>query len=106
VSTQPRAEPDFDPEAAARVKTFFAYDAAAVSPGERPMSDPPNLTGIPEAHAKATQSVAELGTVVVSEGANLARYVGRLLGTGPEDVVGLVLGDPLRFVRTAIAGQN
>jgi Abortive infection alpha len=31
--------------------------------------------------------------------------VGRIIGTAPEDAVGLVLGDPLHFVRTAIAAQ-
>lgn len=69
------------------------------------MSESNNLTGIPEPHARAVEAVATFGTTVVREGADLARYVGRVLGTAPEDAVGLVLGDPLRFVRTVIAAQ-
>lgn len=55
--------------------------------------------------AKAARALAPLGQVIVTEAGNLARYVGRVLGTVPEDAVGLVIGDPLGFVRTAIAGQ-
>lgn len=55
--------------------------------------------------AKAARALAPLGQVIVTEASNLARYVGRVLGTVPEDAVGLVIGDPLGFVRTAIAGQ-
>lgn len=62
-----------------------------------------NITGIPEAHAKAVKAVAEFGTTVVTEAGNLSRFVGRILGTIPEDAVGLVIGDPLHFVRAAIA---
>ena len=40
---------------------------------------------------------------MVTEGGQLARYVGRVLGTAPHDTVGLVIGDPHHFVRTAIA---
>jgi Abortive infection alpha len=47
--------------------------------------------------------LAEFGTTVVAEGGQLARYMGRVLGTAPEDAVGLVLGTPLHFVRTVIA---
>src|SRR5271166_2140184 len=64
-----------------------------------------NLTGIPETHARAVEAVATFGTTVVREGADLARYVGRVLGTVPEDAVGLVLGHPLHFVRTVVAAQ-
>ncbi|WP_420102587.1 Abi-alpha family protein [Bosea sp. (in: a-proteobacteria)] len=63
----------------------------------------PNITGVPEAHAEALKATAGFGTTLVTEASNLARYVGRILGTAPEDAVGLVIGDPLRFVRTAIA---
>ncbi len=61
-----------------------------------------NLT---DEQAKAVQSASEFGTTVVKEGSNLARYAGRILGTVPEDAVGLVIGDPLHAVRTLIAGQ-
>lgn len=63
-----------------------------------------NLTGVPTAHAQAAKALATFGTTVVTETGNLARYVGRILGTAPEDAVGLVLGDPLHYVRAAIAG--
>jgi hypothetical protein len=55
--------------------------------------------------AKAVQKLSDFGTTAVTETGNLARYVGRILGTAPADVVGLVLGDPLHFVRTVIADQ-
>jgi hypothetical protein len=55
--------------------------------------------------AKAVQSIGEFGTTAIREGSDLARYVGRVLGTIPHDAVGLVIGDPLHFVRTAIASQ-
>jgi hypothetical protein len=47
--------------------------------------------------------VANFGTTVVTESSNLARYIGRIVGTVPEDVVGLFLGDPLHAVRTLAA---
>jgi hypothetical protein len=68
-------------------------------------SEERNLLGVSDEQAKAIQSVGTFGTTVVTEGGQLVRYVGRILGTVPEDTVGLVLGDPLRFVRTVIAGQ-
>ena len=55
--------------------------------------------------AKAVEKLADFGTTVVGETGQLARYMGRVLGTTPEDVVGLVIGDPLHFVRTAIASK-
>ena len=55
--------------------------------------------------AKAVQKLSDFGTTAVTEVGNLARYVGRILGTVPEDTVGIVLGDPLHFVRTAIAAK-
>jgi hypothetical protein len=58
---------------------------------------------VTDEQAKAVQALAGLGTTVVEEGGQLARYVGRVLGTAPEDTVGLFIGDPLRFVRTAAA---
>jgi hypothetical protein len=58
---------------------------------------------VTDEQAKAVQKLADFGTTVVEETGRLARYVGRVLGTAPEDAVGLVIGDPLRFVRTAIA---
>src|SRR3979411_563851 len=64
----------------------------------------PKLLGVTGEQANAVQALAALGTTVVTETGNLARYVGRVLGTVPEDVVGVVIGDPLHFVRTVIAG--
>jgi hypothetical protein len=61
-----------------------------------------NLT---DEQAKAVQSVSEFGTTALKEGADLTRYVGRILGTAPHDAVGIVIGDPLHFVRTTIASQ-
>ena len=58
---------------------------------------------VTDEQAKAVQKVADFGTTVVEESGQLARYVGKVLGTVPEDTVGLVLGDPLRTIRTAIA---
>ena len=55
--------------------------------------------------AKAAQKAVDLATTVVQEGGQLARYIGKVLGTTPEDAVGLVIGDPLHFVRTAIASK-
>ncbi|WP_315729024.1 Abi-alpha family protein [Bradyrhizobium sp. SZCCHNS2015] len=62
-------------------------------------------TGITDEQAKAVRSISDFGTTVVTESSKLVQYVGRVLGTVPHDVVGLVIGDPLSFVRTAIAGQ-
>ncbi|QAU49211.1 Abi-alpha family protein [Bradyrhizobium guangzhouense] len=72
-------------------------------------SGPPSVwspgVGLSADEAKAPQATATFGTTVISESSALVRYVGRVLGTVPEDAVGLVLGDPLHFVRTAIASQ-
>ena len=67
----------------------------------------PTISGltVTDEQAKAIQSVATFGTTVVTESSQLVRYVGRVLGTVPHDTVGLVLGDPLGFVRTVIAKQ-
>ena len=46
-----------------------------------------------------------VGMTIVEAGHKLAGYVGRVVGTVPDDTVGLVIGDPLRFVHTAIASQ-
>jgi hypothetical protein len=64
----------------------------------------PNLLSVTDEQAKAVKALAEFGTTVVEEGGQLTRYLGRVLGTVPHDTVGLVLGDPLRFVRTGLAG--
>jgi hypothetical protein len=61
------------------------------------------VTSLTDEQAKAVQSVSEFGTTVVKESGDLARYIGRVVGTVPEDAVGLVIGDPLRAVRTAAA---
>ncbi|WP_128916341.1 hypothetical protein [Bradyrhizobium nanningense] len=62
-----------------------------------------SLAGVTDEQAKALQSISKFGTTVMTEGANLTRYVGRVLGTVPGR---LVLGDPLSFVRSAIAAQR
>lgn len=69
----------------------------------------PTQTGLTMAimsdeEAKAVGALASLGTTIVAEGANLGRCVGRILGTAPQDVVGIILGDPLGFVRAFLAG--
>lgn len=66
---------------------------------------PSGFLPVTDAQAEAVKSVAEFGTTIVTEGSALATYVGRVLGTVPEDVVGIVLGDPLRTVRTVLAAQ-
>ena len=53
--------------------------------------------------SKAVTSLGTFGTTVVTEVGNLARYVGRIVGTAPEDAVGLVIGDPLHTLRTIAA---
>ncbi len=63
------------------------------------------VASLTDEQAKAVQSTVGFGTTVVKEGSDLARYAGRVLGTIPHDAVGLIIGDPLHFVRTAIAGQ-
>lgn len=56
-------------------------------------------------YTKSVQHLSTFGMTIVEAGHDLAGYVGRVLGTVPEDAVELVIGDPLRFVRTAIASQ-
>jgi hypothetical protein len=58
---------------------------------------------VSDEQARALSAVANFGTTVVTESSNLARYIGRIVGTVPEDVVGLFLGDPLHAVRTLAA---
>lgn len=60
---------------------------------------------ISDEQAKAIGALSNFGTTVVTEAGGLARYMARVLGTAPHDAVGLVIGDPLSFVRTAIAAQ-
>ena len=55
---------------------------------------------VTDEQAKAVTAVAEFGKTVVEQGSPLARAFGRVVGTIPEDVVGLVFGDPLRYLRT------
>lgn len=62
-----------------------------------------NLTGIPTLHAEAVKALATFGTTVVTEAGNLARCIGRIVGTVPEDAVGLVIGDPLHAIRAVTA---
>jgi hypothetical protein len=63
------------------------------------------VASLTDEQSKAVQSVSEFGATALKEGADLTRYAGRILGTVPHDAVGILIGDPLRFVRTAIAAQ-
>jgi hypothetical protein len=56
-------------------------------------------------HDPSAFGPSAFGMTIVEAGHKLAGYLGRVLGTVPDDAVGLVIGDPLRFVRTAIASQ-
>jgi hypothetical protein len=62
-----------------------------------------SIIPVTDKQAVAITGLSEFGKTVVTEAGQLARYMGRVLGTVPEDAVGLVIGDPLHFVRTAIA---
>jgi hypothetical protein len=64
-----------------------------------------SVATISDEQAKAIVALSGFGTTVVTEVGGLARCMGRVLGTAPHDAVGLIIGDPLRFVRTAIAAQ-
>ena len=64
-----------------------------------------SIIPVTDEQAKAIGAFSNFGTTAVTEAGGLARYMGRVLGTVPHDAVGLVLGDPLHFVRTAIAAQ-
>ncbi|HXP76032.1 MAG TPA: Abi-alpha family protein [Stellaceae bacterium] len=64
-----------------------------------------NLIRASEERAKSAQDRSTFGMTIVEAGHKLAGYVGRVLGTVPEDAAGLVIGDPLCFVRSAIASQ-
>ena len=50
--------------------------------------------------AKAAQEVAKAAPAVIEAGTELARWVGSVLGTIPEDIVGLTFGDYLKELRT------
>jgi hypothetical protein len=62
-----------------------------------------DITGIPDKKAEAAKALADLGTTIITEGSNLARYFGRILGTVPDDLIGVTIGEHLGFVRTVIA---
>ena len=49
--------------------------------------------------AKAAQEAAKTGRALVEAGSDLARFVGKALGTVPEDTVGLLGGDYLHELR-------
>ncbi len=80
-----------------------AADAAAFQKAGDRMSI--NLSRSADDLSKTVRDFGAFGTTVVEAGHRLAGYVGRVLGTTPEDAAGLVFGDPLRFVRTEIASQ-
>jgi hypothetical protein len=70
------------------------------------MAIPPMIgpLGATDEQSKAIAALGNFGTTAVTEGSNLARYIGRIVGTVPEDTVGFVLGDPLHAIRTLAAG--
>lgn len=49
--------------------------------------------------AKAVEESAKTGRVMVEAGSDLAKFMGRALGTVPEDAVGLAFGDYLKELR-------
>ena len=49
--------------------------------------------------AKTVQEVAKTGRALIEPGTDLAKYLARVLGTVPEDVVGFLIGDPLHELR-------
>ena len=49
--------------------------------------------------AKAVQEIAKTGRDLIEPGTDLAKYVARVLGTVPEDVVGFLIADPLHELR-------
>lgn len=65
--------------------------------------DEQSLIPVTDSQADAIKASAEFGRTAVEEVGRLARYIGRVLGTVPHDVVGIVIGEPLHFVRTKIA---
>lgn len=64
-----------------------------------------DLIPVGDEQARAVQELGRFGVTAVQATEKLASYVGRIIGTVPEDAVGLVIGDPLRFVRTFIAAK-
>jgi len=65
--------------------------------------DERNITGIPKEFPEAVTALSTFGTTAVTEVGNLGRYIGWIFGTVPTDAVGLLLGDPLRTLRTLAA---
>jgi hypothetical protein len=59
---------------------------------------------VTDEQSKAVQKFADLAQPLSGKSAN-SPATWEVLGTTPEDVVGLVIGDPLHFVRTAIASK-
>ena len=53
--------------------------------------------------AKAVKEGAKMGRAVVEAGSDLGRYVAKVIGTVPEDAVGLAFGDALKAKRWANA---
>ena len=49
--------------------------------------------------AKAVEESAKTGRALIEPGTDLAKYVARVLGTVPEDVVGFLIADPLHELR-------
>ena len=55
--------------------------------------------------AKAVRESAKLGQTVIEAGSDLVKYAGQVLGTVPEDLIGLAIGDRLRIKRFENATQ-
>lgn len=63
------------------------------------------MVPVTDEQAKAVQKLAEFGTTVAEEMGQLSRFAGKVLGTIPEDITGIVFGEPLRYVRAIIAAK-
>lgn len=58
-----------------------------------------NVVPITDEQAKAVQEFSKLGNKALDLPLGLAGYIAKILGTVPEDAIGLYVGDPLRFKR-------
>lgn len=56
--------------------------------------------------AKAVHETSKLGRAVIEAGSDLARYFAKVLGTVPEDLVGLAFGDYIHIKRAEIASTT
>jgi hypothetical protein len=63
------------------------------------------MVPVTDEQAKAIQKLSEFGTTLVEGAGQLARFAGKVLGTIPEDIAGIIFGEPLRYVRAVIAAK-